>query len=269
MRVRMMVPEFEVFAIKYGERLGTRGSIFMKGDPHDSPMAMDYYIWVIRNDEKTIVVDCGFDKKEGENRGRTYLRSPTEGLGLIGIDPAEVKDVIITHMHYDHVGNLSIFPNARFHVQDTEMAYVTGRAMTHPILRHSFVLSEVQEMVAMVYQDRAIFHDGDDDLVPGVTLHHFPGHARGLMAVRVNTKRGWIILASDTAHYYESLAAEHVFITHENIFEMLESYRSLVKLGGDVSRIVPGHDPDVLKRYPSLSRDLDGIVAVLHEKPSV
>ena len=264
-----MVPEFEVFAIKYGERLGTRGSIFMKGDPHDSPMAMDYYIWVIRNDEKTIVVDCGFDKKEGENRGRTYLRSPTEGLGLIGIDPAEVKDVIITHMHYDHVGNLSIFPNARFHVQDTEMGYVTGRAMTHPILRHSFVLSEVQEMVAMVYQDRAIFHDGDDDLVPGVTLHHFPGHARGLMAVRVNTKRGWIILASDTAHYYESLAAEHVFITHENIFEMLESYRSLVKLGGDVSRIVPGHDPDVLKRYPSLSRDLDGIVAVLHEKPSV
>ena len=265
----MIVPEFEVFAIKYGERLGTRGSIFMKGDPHDSPMAMDYYIWVIRNDEKTIVVDCGFDKKEGENRGRTYLRSPTEGLGLIGIDPAEVKDVIITHMHYDHVGNLSIFPNARFHVQDTEMAYVTGRAMTHPILRHSFVLSEVQEMVAMVYQDRAIFHDGDDDLVPGVTLHHFPGHARGLMAVRVNTKRGWIILASDTAHYYESLTAEHVFITHENIFEMLESYRSLVKLGGDVSRIVPGHDPDVLKRYPSLSRDLDGIVAVLHEKPSV
>ena len=265
----MIVPEFEVFAIKYGERLGTRGSIFMKGDPHDSPMAMDYYIWVIRNDEKTIVVDCGFDKKEGENRGRTYLRSPTEGLGLIGIDPAEVKDVIITHMHYDHVGNLSIFPNARFHVQDTEMAYVTGRAMTHPILRHSFVLSEVQAMVAMVYQDRAIFHDGDDDLVPGVTLHHFPGHARGLMAVRVNTKRGWIILASDTAHYYESLTAEHVFITHENIFEMLESYRSLVKLGGDVSRIVPGHDPDVLKRYPSLSRDLDGIVAVLHEKPSV
>ncbi|MDC1172757.1 N-acyl homoserine lactonase family protein [Alphaproteobacteria bacterium] len=264
----MMVPEFEVFAIKYGERLGTRGSIFMKGDPHDSPMAMDYYIWVIRNDEKTIVVDCGFGKKEGENRGRTYLRSPTEGLGLIGIDPAEVKDVIITHMHYDHVGNLSIFPNARFHVQDTEMAYVTGRAMTHPVLRHSFVLSEVQEMVAMVYQDRAVFHDGDDDLVPGITLHHFPGHDRGLMAVRVNTKRGWIVLASDTAHYYESLAAEHVFITHENIFEMLESYRSLVKLGGDVRRIVPGHDPDVLKRYPSLSRDLDGIVAVLHEEPS-
>jgi glyoxylase-like metal-dependent hydrolase (beta-lactamase superfamily II) len=171
-------------------------------------------------------------------------------------------------MHYDHVGNLALFPKARFHIQDTEMVYVTGRAMTHPILRHSFVLSDVQEMLAMVYQDRAIFHDGDDDLFPGITLHHFPGHARGLMAVRVNTKRGWIILASDTAHYYESLTEEHVFMTHENIFEMLESYRSLVKLGGDITRIIPGHDPDVLARYPSFSADLTGVVAVLHEKPS-
>ena len=263
-----MLPEFEVFAIKYGERLGVRGDIFMKGDPHDTPMAMDYYIWVIRNEKTTIIVDCGFSKDEGESRGRTYLRSPAEGLELLGINPKEVEHVIITHMHYDHVGNLALFPKARFHIQDTEMAYVTGRAMTHPILRHSFVLSDVQEMLAMVYQDRAIFHDGDEDLFPGITLHHFPGHARGLMAVRVNTKRGWIILASDTAHYYESLTEEHVFMTHENIYEMLESYRSLVKLGGDITRIIPGHDPDVLARYPSFSADLTGVVAVLHEKPS-
>ena len=77
-----MLPEFEVFAIKYGERLGVRGDIFMKGDPHDTPMAMDYYIWVIRNEKTTIIVDCGFSKDEGESRGRTYLRSPAEGLEL-------------------------------------------------------------------------------------------------------------------------------------------------------------------------------------------
>ena len=91
-----MLPEFEVFAIKYGERLGVRGDIFMKGDPHDSPMAMDYYIWVIRNKERTIIVDCGFGKDEGERRGRTYLRSPAEGLEFLGINPMEVEDVIIT-----------------------------------------------------------------------------------------------------------------------------------------------------------------------------
>ena len=57
-------------------------------------------------------------------------------------------------------------------------------------------------------------------------------------------------------------------MTHENIFEMLESYRSLIKLGGDITRIIPDHDPAVLVRYPSLSEDLTGVVAVLHEKPS-
>jgi glyoxylase-like metal-dependent hydrolase (beta-lactamase superfamily II) len=264
----MTLPVYEAYAIKYGERVGTRGTIFMKGDPHDAPMAMDYYIWVIRNAERTIVVDCGFGKEEGERRGRTYLRSPAECLDLIGVDPNKIDDVIITHMHYDHAGNLAMFPKARFHIQDAEMAYVTGRAMTHQVLRHSFVLSEVQEMLAMVYGNRAVFHDGDDDLFDGITLHHLPGHARGLMAVRVHTKRGWIVLASDTAHYYESVEKEPVFQTHENIFKMLESYRKLIKLGGDLTRIVPGHDPDVIKRYPAPSPDLEGIVAALDEAPS-
>jgi glyoxylase-like metal-dependent hydrolase (beta-lactamase superfamily II) len=223
---------------------------------------------VIRNAERTIVVDCGFGKEEGERRGRTYLRSPAECLDLIGVDPNKIDDVIITHMHYDHAGNLAMFPKARFHIQDAEMAYVTGRAMTHPVLRHSFVLSEVQEMLAMVYGNRAVFHDGDDDLFDGITLHHLPGHARGLMAVRVHTKRGWIVLASDTAHYYESVEKEPVFQTHENIFKMLKSYRKLTKLGGDLTRIVPGHDPDVIKRYPAPSPDLEGIVAALDEAPS-
>ena len=56
-------------------------------------------------------------------------------------------------------------------------------------------------------------------------------------------------------------------MTHENIYEMLESYRSLVKLGGDITRIIPGHDPDVLVRYPSLLEDLTGVVAVSRGRP--
>ena len=119
----------------------------------------------------------------------------------------------------------------------------------------------------MVYRDRAVFHEGDDELMPGITLHHFPGHARGLMAVRVHTKRGWIVLASDTAHYYESIEKEPVFMTHENVFRMLESYRAVYKLGGCLNKIIPGHDPEVIRRYPSPCRELNGIVAQLDEEP--
>ncbi len=186
----------------------------------------------------------------------------------MGIDAAQVQDVIITHMHYDHAGNLELFPNARFHVQDAEMEYVTGRAMTHPSLRHSFHLDDVVEMVRMVYGDRVVFHNGDDTLVPGIGLHHVPGHTRGLQSVSVATKRGLIVLASDAAHYYENVHDELPFSTVENIFQMLEGYRKVKRLAGAPERLVPGHDPLVLERYPAPSEELKGIVAALDEAPS-
>lgn len=263
----MSLPEYEVYAIKYGERMGTRGTIFVHGDPHDAPLAMDYFIWVIRNGDRTIVVDVGFSRAEGEARGRTFLRCPSDGLKLIGIEADQVSDVIITHMHYDHVGNLELFPRATFHIQDEEMAFVTGRAMTHKAMRHSFVLADVVQMVTAVYGDRVIFHEGDEGVFPGVSVHHIPGHTRGLQSVRVHTKRGWVIIASDAAHYYECFTDGTPFITHENMYQMLEGARRLRKLAPDDDHIVPGHDPEVMSCYPASSAELNGIVVRLDEPP--
>lgn len=263
----MPATTYEIYAIKYGHRTGTRGTIFMGGDPHDAPLDMSYYVWAIRNAERTIVVDVGYGRAEGERRGRTFLRCPTDGLRLIGIEAAEVEDVIVTHMHYDHAGNLSLFPKARFHIQDAEMAYVTGRAMTHRTLRHSFVADDVVEMVRAVYGDRVVFHAGEDEVAPGIRVHHIPGHARGLQSVSVETARGRVIVASDAAHYYESFEKERPFMTHENVFEMLEGYRTLRRLAPSDRHIVPGHDPEVLDRYPAASAELAGIVARLDAEP--
>ena len=112
----MTAPEYEIYAIKYGERMGTRGGMFIHADAHDAPLAMDYVVWAIKSPERTFVVDVGFGREEGEGRGRTFLRCPTEGLRSVGIEANDVEDVIITHMHYDHAGNLELFPNARFHI---------------------------------------------------------------------------------------------------------------------------------------------------------
>ncbi len=260
---------YEIYAIKYGDRMGERGTMFVHGDPHDAPMAMDYFIWVLRNEKRTIVVDVGYDREEGEGRGRSFLRSPVECLALLDIDAAAIEDVIITHMHYDHAGNLDLFPKARFHIQDEEMSFVTGRAMTHPALRHSFKLDDVLEMVRLTYGDRVIFHAGEDTVAPGVTVHHLPGHTRGMQAVRVQTGRGPVVLASDVAHYYESFELETPFLTHVDLFQMLESHRKLRALAPDNAHIVPGHDPDVLKRYPAPNPELAGIVARLDVPPTV
>lgn len=264
----MSLPSYEVFAIKYGDRVGTRGTIFVHGDPHDAPLAMDYFVWAIRNGDRTVVVDVGYGQAEGERRGRSFLRCPTDGLRLIGIEAAEVRDVVITHMHYDHAGNLALFPNARFHIQDEEVALVTGRAMTHPAMRHSFVLDDVLEMVRMVYGDRVVFHAGDEELAPGISLHHIPGHTRGLQSVKVHTARGWVVLASDAAHYYESIADGTPFMTHDNMSQMLDGYRRLSALAPSDAHVVPGHDPQVLARYPAPSAELAGIVARLDVHPT-
>lgn len=264
----MSITPYEIYAIKYGQRVGTRGGMFVYGDPHDAPMAMDYFVWAIRNAERTIVIDVGYAREEGERRGRTFVRSPVDGLRLIGIEASQVKDVIITHMHYDHAGNLALFPKARFHIQDEELTYVTGRAMTHKVLRSSFALDDVLEMVRLVYGDRVVFHAGDDEIAPGVTVHHIPGHTRGLQSVRVDSNRGWVIVASDAAHYYENLEQETPFVTLENMYLMLEGYRKLRALAPSDTHIVPGHDPAVLKRYPPPSPELEGIVARLDVAPT-
>ena len=62
-------------------------------------------------------------------RQRTFLRCPVQSLALLGIEATTVSDVILTHLHYDHVGNFDRFPAARFHLQEREMAYATGRYM--------------------------------------------------------------------------------------------------------------------------------------------
>ncbi|HEX9584823.1 MAG TPA: N-acyl homoserine lactonase family protein [Gammaproteobacteria bacterium] len=263
----MTIPTYEVYAVKYGERMATRGAALVYGDPHDAPMAMDYYVWAIRNEDRTVVVDVGYGREEGERRGRTFLRCPTDGLKLIGIDAAAVRDVIITHMHYDHAGNLEKFPEAIFHIQDEELAYVTGRAMTHEFLRRSFNIDDVTDMVRLIYGDRVIFHAGDDEMAPGISLHHVPGHTRGLQSVCVNTQRGIVVLASDAAHYYENVEAETPFATLENMFLMLEGYRKVKALAPSDAHLVPGHDPKVLERYAAPARALEGIVARLDIAP--
>ncbi len=128
--------EYEVYAVRYATRPGLRGENFLEanrgdGDPHDGPMPMDYYVWVVRSPDRVFVVDTGLSRAVAEKRHRTFLRCPAESLRLLGIDPAAVTDVIQTHLHNDHVGNFDKFPAARFHLTEQEMAYATGKYMRY------------------------------------------------------------------------------------------------------------------------------------------
>src|SRR3546814_10625693 len=100
-------PEYEVYAVKYARRDATRNEHLVFKDPHDAPMPMDYFVWAVVGGGRTVVVDIGFDAAEAVPRKRDFLRCPTEGLRLIGIEAENVEQVVVTHLHYDHADRKS------------------------------------------------------------------------------------------------------------------------------------------------------------------
>lgn len=256
-------PSYEVYAIKYAQHARRASENFIGGDPHDGPMPLDYFVWLVRDASRALLVDTGFSAAMAAKRRRHHLRCPTQGLSLLGVDARTLRDVVITHLHYDHVGNFELFPAATFHLQDLEMRYATGRHMRHEPFRGAFEVEDVVGMVRSVYAGRVRFHDGDADLCPGISLHLIGGHTMGLQVVRVATRRGWLVLASDASHFYANMEEVRPFPIVYSVADMVEGYRRLRELADSPAHVIPGHDPLVLERYPAPSPQLKGIVARL------
>jgi len=262
------LPVYELFALRYATREANRSEHFIGGDPHDGPMPMDYFLWAAISAERTFVIDAGFTAETAAKRKRTFLRCPIDALRLLGIDAERVKDVILTHLHYDHVGNFHRFPAAQFHLQEPEMHFATGRYMRYPRLAHSFEPEDVVGMVRLNFAGRVNLYNGPAELAPGIALHPTGGHSKGLQFVRVHTRRGWVVVASDVTHFYENMASGRPFTTAFHVGEMLEAFDMLVASAPTRKHIVPGHDPLVMTRYPAPTPELQDIVVRLDVEPS-
>ena len=258
-----MSETYEIYAVRYARHDRPARENFIGGDPHEGSMPLDYYVWAIVGRSRVFVVDTGFSADMAKQRGREHIRNPVDGLKLLGIDPAAVEDVIVTHMHYDHIGTDEPFRNARYHLQDREMAYATGRHMRHDALRHSFEEADVVAMIRRLYAKRLVFHEGDATLAPGVTTHLIGGHTMGLQCVRVESARGPIVLASDAAHLYANMERALPYPIVFNVADMMAGHQTLLRLAGSMDRIIPGHDPLVMARYPVAKPGLDGIAVLL------
>jgi glyoxylase-like metal-dependent hydrolase (beta-lactamase superfamily II) len=258
----------EVYALAYASHARKRSENYIFGDPHDEMTSITYYVWAIKGPHGAFVVDTGFDQAAAQARGRTILHPVGDSLKAIGIEPAEVKNVIATHMHWDHAGNYDLFPNARYHVQDEEMAYATGRCMCHQMLRIPFSEADVHAMVGKVFAGRCEFHDGADEIAPGISVHKIGGHSKGLQCVRVKTRRGTVVVASDCIHLYSHMDEGRVFPITYSVGDTLEGYKTIQKLATSRSHVIPGHDPDVLKRYPAAGPGLENWICRVDVEPA-
>lgn len=267
---RMMIfedSEYEVHAIRYGRHSDRKVSdnfippFAGSPDLHNSSMPMDFFVWIVRNEARTIVVDTGFGPAAAAARERELVFPVEQGLAALGVRAEDVRDVILTHMHWDHAGNNDLFPHARFHLQAGEMQFCTGPCMCHKALRVPYSAADVAAMVRHVYAGRVQFHEGEAEIAPGISVHLVGGHSRGLQIVRVKTRRGWVVLASDASHYYANLEQGRPFPLVDNVAAMLDGFNTISRLASSPKHYVPGHDPLVLERYePSISPSLPHIV---------
>src|SRR5262249_49082047 len=150
----------QVYAVRYAHHDRMSPENFLGGDPHNILQPLAYYVWAIVGPHGTFIVDTGFDRAMADKRGRTIVKPVDEGLKTLGIAADAVTDIIVTHLHYDHCGNHDVFPHARYHLQDDEIAYATGRYMRHAQMRIPFEIDDVIAMVRKVFVDRVVFHDG-------------------------------------------------------------------------------------------------------------
>ena len=264
--IHEMYEMYEVFALRYATVARRRTDNFIAHDPHDGPMPMDYFVWLIRGAKRTWLVDSGFNRAAALARKRDFLRCPIASLAAFGLSPADVSDIIVTHLHYDHTGNINLMPKARIHLQEQELQYATGRYMAHPLLRYAYAVDDVVEIVRGVYNERIAFYSGDHEIAPGLQLVWVGGHTAGLQAVRVHTARGWVVLASDASHYYENIHRASPFPIVLHVGQMLDGYKKLLALADSPDHLVPGHDPLVLQRYAHWGEAGSDIVS-LHQPP--
>ncbi|OAR21833.1 MBL fold metallo-hydrolase [Streptomyces sp. ERV7] len=260
-------PVYEVLALRFGthaDRPARDNFLLDEGQfTPGSDMPMDFYLWVIRNDRHFLLVDTGFNEEMARRRGRTLFRCPVDALADLGVAAEDVPDVVITHMHYDHAGNLDRFPHARIHLQEDELRFCTGPAMRHHVVRKPFEPVNVKTAVQGLFEEQLVLHRGEAEIIPGVTVHPVPGHTPGTQVVRVPTARGWVVLASDATHLWANIRLRSPFPILDHLTPMLEGYEKIEALADGDDHIIPGHDPQVALRFPALPGASDWVR--LHE----
>jgi glyoxylase-like metal-dependent hydrolase (beta-lactamase superfamily II) len=243
-----------VVALRYATRAATKSTFFLRyhsyGEP-DAPQSLDYYFWVVGEGPDALVIDTGFDPAAGARRGRTCLFPPREALARLGVDPASVSRLLLTHFHYDHVGNVDAFPAAELLVPERELRFWTGPMASRAQFAEVVEPGEIGRLAEAHRAGRARTMGARTEVAPGVTAIDVGGHSPGQQVVVVETDSGPVVLASDAVHLYEEFEKDRPFEIVADLAEMYRAYdviRELCRQPGAI--LVPGHDPEVMRRFP-------------------
>jgi len=251
---------YEAYALRFASWTDRKSSdwFYRYGayDVDDGPRQMDCFFWLLRNESRTVLVDCGYDRDRGRARGRQHDHDPIELLARFGVDATDVDHVVLSHMHFDHIGNVDLFPRATFSVAQDEYDFWTGPVGSQPAVIFAAEPDEIRTVAQLHSEGRLRFVDESEDLFPGIVATKLRGHTPGQLVVDVATSSGCVVLASDALHYYEEMEEDRPFILYADIEGMYRSYDFLRERDNAADTwVVAGHDPLVMDRFEKVDGD--------------
>lgn len=236
---------------------------------------LPYGYVVIKGGGETILVDCGHDdtaygKELGDRFGVENWRSPREVLAECGVAPEDVGHVIITHAHFDHMGGIDLFPNAKFYIQEKELSKWIWSLSLDRRFRWLMVATDPNDIlkcVKLANEGRLVMLDGDvDNLFVGIDIRvaedsHTPGSQYVVVRNDGNpqSQDAWVF-TGDLVYRVENLTGGDdndpfylpVGLATGSQTNLLLAMDAMQKAaGGDIRRIVAAHEERLPQFFPS------------------
>lgn len=250
---------YQVYALCCGEKDTTRAQ-FLYRDGSQAPCTIAFYFWLVIGPGGPIVVDCSFGADEAARRGVRDYRDRTHLLNACGVKPSDVRQVFVTHLHYDHWSGHDLFANATFFIQHSDIAFWRGDGARFALFNASADMAAIAALEPLMNAGRVRVVDGDWTVAPGLDAHLLGGHTPGLQILSVKAGPETVLIASDTFHFYENLTARKPVQVTVNMQQALRAMERVVELSGNgTHHALPGHDPLVMTRYPEIA---PGVVRV-------
>lgn len=247
---------YKIYALKYAGPLTKSGAHFLWQKNWDKKQNGNFYFWLIKNHDRMIIFDTGVNEKLAKEKNLPNYIKPNDLLSKINIDAKKISDIVISHMHWDHLGGLEFFPNAKFYISKNEFEFWTKNKIvkTDPFKLLSDTKS-INYTKKLYKQKKIILINQEKEIFPGIKTIFAPGHSPALMALAIETKKGKAILASDSCYSFDNIKLNWPSDVIFNIKDSVETINKLKSLS-DEKLIFPGHDIKLATKYPKIAKNI-------------
>jgi glyoxylase-like metal-dependent hydrolase (beta-lactamase superfamily II) len=245
-------PTYEVYALSYGVYPDFPVSALLAGADKTRKIDLQMMIWLIKGPGKNILVDTGcYHESVVKGKGIQNLIRASDAIAKLGLSAADITDVIITHMHWDHADGMDLFPNAKIWIQKDEYSYYTGAAWQAGGKSGGIEPDDVLTLVKLNTAHRVSLVDGDDrEIINGIKVYTGGRHTFASQYVSVRTASGTVVIASDNMYLYENLEKHAPIAQTFDAESNLKAQDRMKQIAARPDLIVPGHDPEVFVKFP-------------------